>query len=140
MKNSILFSFLFFWTLTPGFSQNESVTAFHHKAQDFQGMILLKCNVGYYYMGPHLFSDEIFSYEIKGDKIIRSFDIHYSFKKRVDTLIISKNSVEDINGLSFKRVNSRKRDKLIERFIYPTADIGFFEIFLERTSACKNRS
>ena len=124
----------------PSFSQNESVIAFHHKAQDFHGIILLDCNVGYNYTGSHLFVDEIFSYEIKGDKIIRTFDTNHSFKQRVDTLIINKNSIQDVNGLSFKKVYSRKRDKLIERYIQPTADIGSFEIFLERTSACKDKS
>ncbi len=140
MRKLTLLSFLFFWTLTPLFSQSESVIAYHHKAKDYQGIMLLDCNVGYYYSGPHLFVDEIFSYEIKGDRIIRTFDTDHSFKQRVDTLIIKNNSVKDINGLSFKKVRSRKRDKLIERYILPTEDIGLFQIFLERTSACKAKN
>lgn len=135
----LIFLFLFFWTLTPAISQSEPIIAYHHKAKDFQEIMLLDCNVGYYYSGPHLFIDEVFSFQIKGDKLIRTFDPDHSFKQRVDTLLIKKNSIQDINGLSFKKVKTRKRNNLIERYIHPIADIGVFEIFLERIGACQDK-
>ena len=64
-------------------------------------------------MGPQLFADKIFSYQIKGEKIVKTFDANHSLKQRVDTLIIIKNPVQDINGLSYKKVKQQKRDQRI---------------------------
>lgn len=119
------------------YSQNESVVAYHHKAKDFNHILLLGCNVGYSYSGTHLFTDEVFTYEIEGEKIIRNFDPEYSLRKRVDTLMVSDRSLVDLNGLSFKKTNVKKRDELIEKYIQPSADAGFYRNFLEKISLCK---
>lgn len=136
MKYSLIFTLLLM--LNRCYSQNESVTAYHHRAKDFNYILLLGCNVGYSYSGPHLFTDEVFTYEVKGDKIIRNFDSGYSSRQRVDTLVIDKKSLRDIDGLSLKEVSSKRRDELIEKYIQPSADAGFFKVFLERMRPCKD--
>ncbi|MGB3150675.1 MAG: hypothetical protein WBB27_08425 [Maribacter sp.] len=125
------------WLVTPCLSQDQSVIAYHYKAKHDNGIILLKCNVGYYYSGPHIFVDEIFSYEIDNDKIIRTFDPKYSLYGQVDTLRIGKNAVHAQNGQSFKKLSPRKRDRLIKDYILPEEEIGNYQIFLNRTSSCK---
>ena len=119
------------------YSQNESVTAYHHKAKDFDYILLLGCGVGYSYSGPHLFTDEVFTYEVKGGKIIRSFDSEYSLRQRVDTLIIDKKSLQDVDGLSLNKVSSKKKDELIKKYIQPSADAGFYKMFLKKINPCK---
>ena len=87
IRYSLIFTLLLI--MNRCYSQNESATAYHHKAKDFNHILLLGCGVGYSYSGPHLFTDEVFTYEVKGDKIIRSFDPEYSLRKRVDILMIN---------------------------------------------------
>lgn len=123
--------------LNPCYSQNEGVVAYHHKEKDLNYILLLSCNVGYSYSGPHLFTDEVFTYEFEGDKIIRSFDPKYSLRKRVDTLVVNNRSLVDLNGLSLKRKNSKKRNEIIEKYIRPSADAGFYRNFLEKRDLCK---
>jgi hypothetical protein len=136
MKYSLIFTLLLM--LNRCYSQNESVTAYYHRAKDVSYMLLLDCDVGYYYSGPHIPIDEVFTYERKGDKIIRHFDTEYSLRQRVDTLIIDKKSLRDINGLSLKEVSPRRRDELIKKYIQPSAGAGYYKIFLERISICKD--
>ena len=136
MRYILGFFFLltFFKTM---YSQEASLEAYFYEWNEFKVILLLRCNQGYVYLGPHLFIDEVFNYKVKGNKIIRSFDPEYSLRKRVDTLLVKKRSLLDINGLSFKKVNSKKRDKLIKKYIQPSIDIGFYSHFLKKISFCK---
>ncbi|WP_209332867.1 hypothetical protein [Lunatimonas salinarum] len=135
MKYSLILTLVLI--LNRCYSQSESVVAYYLKEKDFNHILLLGCNVGYSYSGPHLFTDEVFTYEVEGDKIIRNFDPEYSLRKRVDTLMITNRSLIDINGLSYKKTTVKKRDELIEKYIQPSTDSGFFKIFLEKLRLCK---
>lgn len=135
MKYSVTLALLVM--LTHSYSQSNSATAYYHKKMDSNHILLLDCNVGYSYSGPHLFVDEVFSYKVMGDKIIRNFDPAYSLRQRIDTLVVKKKKLQCEDGLFFMRVSSKKRDELIEKLIQPSADAGFYNIFLERVRACK---
>lgn len=135
MRYILAFFFLtFFKTM---YSQDASLEAYFYEWHEFKVILLLGCNQGYLYSGPHLFIDEVFNYKVKGNKIIRSFDPEYSLRKRVDTLLVKKRSLLDINRLSFKKVNSKKRDELIRKYIEPSIGVGFYSHFLKKISFCK---
>jgi hypothetical protein len=120
------------------YSQKDSLTAYYHRVKDVSYILILGCNVGYSYSGPHIPIDEVFTYKLTGDKIIRTFDADHSLRYRVDTLIVDKKSLRDADGLLLKKVGSKKRDELIEEFIQHSVDAGFYGVFLERLKSCKN--
>jgi len=136
MKYSLIFTL--FLMLNRCYSQSDSMAAYYHKAHDFNYILLLSCNIGYSYSGSHLFTDEVFFYELIGDKIIRTFDTDHSLRFRVDTLIVDKKSLRDADGLLLKKVSSKKRDRLIGKYILPSLEAGFYGVFIEKLKSCKN--
>lgn len=136
MKYSLIFTL--FLTLNYCYSQSGSVTAYYYEAKGFNHILLLGCNLGYSYSGPHLFIDEVFAYKCTDNKIIRTFDTEYSLRYRLDTLVVNKKSLRNTDGIRLKKVSSRKRDELIKKYIQPSRNVGFYEIFLERLKSCKN--
>lgn len=123
-------------TLKMSYSQ-ERVELYHSKSDKFTYLLLLGCEVGYTYTGPHLFVDEIFSYEKVGDRIIRTFDSSYSLKGRIDTLILkNEKRLFDHDGMIFKKVSPKRKNELIKKYIHPVADAGFYWSFLEMLKGC----
>jgi|GEM_PF-1089244 len=131
MKIFIVFSL---WLL-PAFcySQNDTVIVYLHKGRGFKSILLLACKTGYLYSGPHLLTDEVFTFKYKEKAIIRTFDSEYSLRSRTDTLFIeNKNRLRDKYGSQFKKVNSKTKTRLLEKYILPSSGTGNYRFFLQK--------
>ena len=117
-------------------SQGVSLEAYFYEWNEFKVILLLGCNQGYFYSGPSLLIDEVFTYEKKSDIIIRKFDSDYSLKPRTDTLSIRGKLLVDTNGFRLKKVRVSRQKELMNKYIIPSADAGFYNIFLKRLESC----
>lgn len=127
------FSLIFFKTT---YSQKASLEFYFYEWNEFKVILLLGCNQGYLYSGPSLLIDEVFTYEKKSDIIIRKFDSDYSVKPRIDTLSIRGKLLVDTNGFRLKKVGISRQKKLMNKYVIPSADAGFYNIFLKRLESC----
>ena len=129
----LFFLFTFFKIM---YSQNTSPEAYFYEWHEFKVILLLGCNQGYLYLGPNLLSDEVFTYEKKSGIIIRKFDSDYSLKPRTDTLFIRGKLLVDTNGFRLKKLRISRQKELINKYVIPSADAGFYNIFLKRLESC----
>ena len=131
--------FFVFLLLTDN-AQNTPLEVYKFETNGTKVVLLLGlgCNQGYLYSGPNLFTDEIFTYEKEEHIIIRKFDPKYSLKTRIDTLSIKGKLLCSANGLRFRKVRSSKQKRLIDKYVIPMADNGFYKFFLERLKSCSS--
>ena len=117
-------------------TQDISLKAYCYEGNGFKVILLLGCNQGYLYSGPSLFTDEVFTYERKGEIIDRTFDPDYSLKPRTDTLSIKGKLLIDTDGLRLKKVRLNRQKELISKYVILSADAGLYSVFLKRLEPC----
>ncbi len=135
MKYLLILTFSFL--INYGYSQGELIDVYQHKGKGFDYLIFMGCHEGYSYKGPHLLTEELFTYEVEGNAIIRDFDSRFSLHGQVDILKINKKSILDVDGLLLKKVKSRCKDALIEKYIEPISN-SMYPVFLTRLESCRS--
>jgi len=115
------------------YAQNDNISVYLHNGHGFKSILLLGNKTGYSYSGPHLFTDEVFTYQYYGSNLIRTFDPEYSLKYRTDTLKVEgKDRLRSQDGVRFRRVNAKTQTRLLKNYILPSADAGYYRVFLEK--------